>query len=57
LAEADEVGFHPVGDPEIEVAAVGLFEEARTAEILVLSFCVDVGPEIAGGIRDAGLAG
>ena len=57
LAEVHEAGLHPVGDAEIEMAAVGDLEEARRAEILVGAQRVDIGPELAGGLGNAGLAG
>src|SRR6185295_13964590 len=57
LAEMHEAGLHPVGDAEIEMAAVGDFEEARGAEVLVVAQRVDIGPELARGARYAGLTG
>ena len=50
LAEVHELGFHAVRDAEIEMPAVGGFEEARRAEILVVAALVDIGPEFARGL-------
>ena len=47
LTEADEVGFHAIGDSEIEMPPVSYLEEARCAEILVVAFALDIGPELA----------
>src|SRR4051794_12357317 len=51
LAEADKVGFHPVGDAEVEVSPVRDLEKAGGSQILVVGLALDIGPEFAGGLR------
>jgi hypothetical protein len=52
-----ELGLHAVGDAEIEMAAMGLLQEACGAEILVVRAALDIGPEFASGRRDIGFPG
>ena len=55
-AEMNEVRLHPVGDPEIEMAAVDLLEEARRAEVVIVAGRIDIGPERARVVGHAGFA-
>jgi len=57
LAEVHEPAFHAVRNAEIEVPAMGDFEEARGAQVPVGADAVDIGPQRARGLRHVRLAG
>ena len=46
----DEVGLCPVGDAEVEMTAVGAFEERGGAQILIVACLIDIGPEHTRGV-------
>src|SRR5690348_9572789 len=56
LAEMHEASLHSVGDTEVKMAPVRFLEEACGAQVLVIAFPVDIGPEFARGLRHTGFA-